>query len=207
MKNHGKMSGVPPELTFFTADPHFWHSNIISLTNRPFRNIAEMNEALIANWNAVVPENGYVFVLGDMFWNEDLEDKYAVIMRRLNGKKYLVAGNHDYFSPEEYLELGFEAALDFLDLAVGKQHVICFHYPIMEWPGFYKGYWHLHGHVHGRGRHFSYRVMDVGVDANQYMPVSWFAVKKNLEDGWLADQEEMRKRGDSTRHCPYTFRG
>jgi hypothetical protein len=34
--------------TFFTADTHFNHANIISFCQRPFAAVAEMNEALIA---------------------------------------------------------------------------------------------------------------------------------------------------------------
>lgn len=51
---------------------------------------------------------------------------------------------------------------------------------IPSWNGFYHGSWHLHGHVHGRGSNFSFRVMDVGVDANNYFPVSWEQVQKRL---------------------------
>ena len=58
-------------MLFFTADLHLNHSNIIGLCERPFRHVHEMNETIIQNWNAVVPQKGKVFVLGDMFWGED----------------------------------------------------------------------------------------------------------------------------------------
>lgn len=51
-----------------------------------------MNEALVENWNKVVPEDGIVFHLGDFafggssVWNE--------IIPRLNGQIYLIMGNH-----------------------------------------------------------------------------------------------------------------
>lgn len=34
---------------FFTSDTHFYHANIIRFCERPFRNVEEMNETLIAN--------------------------------------------------------------------------------------------------------------------------------------------------------------
>ena len=41
---------------FFTSDTHFNHMNIISYCQRPFRDIHEMNETIIVNWNnAVAP--------------------------------------------------------------------------------------------------------------------------------------------------------
>jgi calcineurin-like phosphoesterase family protein len=37
--------------TFFTADEHYLHENIIKFCNRPFANRDEMKEALIENHN------------------------------------------------------------------------------------------------------------------------------------------------------------
>lgn len=205
MRDHGKMRIENPDTLFFTADLHFWHENAIGLCDRPFRDISQMNETLIHNWNAAVSDEATVFVLGDMFWKEGFREKYEAIMRRLSGKKHLVAGNHDYFSRGDYLEMGFEDAWDYLELVIGKRKVICSHYPMLEWNGFYRGNWHLHGHTHGRGSHFSARVMDVGVDANDFMPVPWRKIESELEEGWDLDQAMMKERGDTTRHCPYTF--
>lgn len=200
-----KMVASNPDKTFFTADPHFFHANSIELCKRPFNSIEEMNKSLIRNWNAVVPREGEVFVLGDMFWKKQEKDTYAAVMDSLNGKKYLVMGNHDHLTPEEYLQIGFSGAWHYLDVVVEKQRLACFHYPILEWAGFYQGSWHLHGHVHGRGSHFSKRVMDVGVDCNYYTPVHWKEIKRRLADGFQKDQEAMLARGDTMRHCPYVF--
>ena len=40
--------------TYFTADQHFGHQNIIGYCDRPFHSVGEMNAVLVANWNAVV---------------------------------------------------------------------------------------------------------------------------------------------------------
>lgn len=50
---------------FFTSDTHFNHKNIITFCKRPFETVEEMNEALVSNWNSVVPEDGTVFHCGD----------------------------------------------------------------------------------------------------------------------------------------------
>lgn len=79
--------------TFFTSDTHFGHANIIKLCNRPFKDVEEMNEKLIENWNKVVSEDGTVFHLGDFafggsgLWNS--------VIPRLNGQIYLIIGNHE----------------------------------------------------------------------------------------------------------------
>ncbi len=50
---------------WFTSDTHFGHANIIRFCDRPFKDIQEMNERLIANWNAVVRPGDSVYHMGD----------------------------------------------------------------------------------------------------------------------------------------------
>ena len=41
-------------MTFFTADTHFGHANILKYQNRPFKSIAEHNDTIIDNINSMV---------------------------------------------------------------------------------------------------------------------------------------------------------
>lgn len=52
-----------------------------------------MNEALIENWNAKVKPDDLGYMLGDIYCGN--RDEAAKILRRLNGKKRLIVGNHD----------------------------------------------------------------------------------------------------------------
>lgn len=79
--------------TFFIADTHFGHQNIIEYENRPFQTTQEMDETLIANWNRTVQPRDHVFMLGDFaFANKERTHELAA---RLNGYKILILGNHD----------------------------------------------------------------------------------------------------------------
>ena len=78
---------------FFTSDTHFNHTNIIRFCSRPFKDVEHMNETLIANWNRVVGPDNIVFHLGDFCLGGSAE--WTKILKRLNGKIYLIAGNHD----------------------------------------------------------------------------------------------------------------
>ena len=51
------------------------------------------------NWNAVVGENDTVIVPGDISWATRLEEAYADLdfLNKLNGKKLLGKGNHDFW--------------------------------------------------------------------------------------------------------------
>ncbi|WP_258934193.1 hypothetical protein [Nesterenkonia pannonica] len=50
--------------TFFTSDHHFGHANIIRYCDRPFADVAEMDEAMIDRWNETVSPDDEVWVLG-----------------------------------------------------------------------------------------------------------------------------------------------
>ena len=79
---------------FFVSDTHFCHENIIKYCKRPFKSIEENDEELIRRWNEKVPEDGIVFHLGDVAFGD--RERVDNILKRLNGKIYLVIGNHDW---------------------------------------------------------------------------------------------------------------
>ena len=79
-------------MTYFTSDQHFGHFNIIRLCQRPFETVEEMDEVMLAKWNAKVKDSDRVFILGDLFFRaRDPEGP----LRRLKGRKTLILGNHD----------------------------------------------------------------------------------------------------------------
>ena len=45
---------------YLTSDSHVQHFNITKYCHRPFGSRKEMDDALIANWNAVGPNDGIV---------------------------------------------------------------------------------------------------------------------------------------------------
>lgn len=113
---------------WFTSDTHFGHKNIIRYANRPFDDVTHMNEMLVHNWNSVVHPDDTVYHLGDVALGP-IRESLAYI-RRLNGRKVLITGNHDrnfrlgkrsagLEPPEwdaEYIEAGFAAVYPSLAL-------------------------------------------------------------------------------------------
>ena len=168
-------------MIYFTADTHFYHSNIINLNSRPFRNCEEMNNILIQNWNSYVSDIDEMYILGDfLFTGTGLEANK--ILKRLRGKKYLIKGNHDKFLRDpDFDATAFEWIKDYYVLDYKKTKFVLFHYPILEWQGFFKDSIHLYGHVHNASKDPSQakrlsvlgsRAMNVGVDVNNFFPVS-----------------------------------
>lgn len=80
-------------MRFFTSDTHFGHARINELSGRPFTSVEDMNENIIANWNAVVGSGDIVFHLGDVALGTIAES--LPLVARLNGHKILIPGNHD----------------------------------------------------------------------------------------------------------------
>ena len=180
-----------PNLTFFTSDTHFGHANIIRLCNRPFKDVNEMNEKLIENWNKVVPENGTVFHLGDFafggsgLWNS--------IIPRLNGQIYLIMGNHDRKNLRQGYMDKFVSVVPQMQIEIEERSIYLNHYPFLCYGGSYRGedsVWQLFGHVHSgplssgadsdRLVHLFPYQYDVGVDNNDFTPISWNQVKERI---------------------------
>lgn len=162
---------------FFTSDLHFYHKNIIRYCNRPFSSVEQMNEQLILNWNNTVPPDGTVFVLGDFCFAGSKELKE--ILSRLNGTIILVKGNHDKLS--KGMEALFEYTTYQLVLNIEDTKVYLNHFAFLTFAGSNNHAIQLFGHVHstidtrnkGRLKYLLPSQYDVGVDNNDYYPISW----------------------------------
>jgi len=137
---------------YVTSDLHFSHRNIIDFCNRPWDTVEEMNEGLISNWNSVVGPKDQVYILGDFAFGGPKRLEYAV--NRLNGQKYLVKGNHDYFKNLKKAPGAFAWIKDYYELKLEdkkgiKRRIVMSHFPMSSWHGMGHGAIHLHGHTHG----------------------------------------------------------
>jgi len=150
---------------FFTADTHFGHALMTAESRRcprPWATAEEMTEALIANWNATVGEKDIVYHLGDVSFLK--AGQTFDVLRRLNGFKHLVRGNHDNLNQQNLAE--FESVADLKEIKVEGQRIVLCHYALMTWNKMHNGSWMLHGHSHGALKVDETKCrMDVGVDA------------------------------------------
>jgi calcineurin-like phosphoesterase family protein len=140
-----------------------------------------MNEMIIENWNSCINNNDEIYILGDFLFKSSVIETEDII-NRLNGKKYLIKGNHDKFIEDRnFNENNFEWIKDYYVLYYQKMKFILFHYPIFEWDGYFKDAIHLYGHVHNSGNDrkeqekfkiLGKRAINVGVDVNDFYPIS-----------------------------------
>lgn len=155
--------------TYITSDLHFGHTNIQKFcpkTRSRFRDVEDMNETLVQEWNAIVQPEDTVYILGDVAFLP--ANQATAIVRRLKGQKILIEGNHDV---KLLRDPGFRSCFTevhkYLRLIHNKQLVILFHYPIhFDWDQSHRGSVHFYGHVHGKKTGLEeYRARDAGFDA------------------------------------------
>lgn len=169
---------------FFTSDTHFGHTGAIRSFNRPFASAPAMDDALVENWNAAVGPEDRVFHLGDFCFKGS--KRAATLLERLNGRITLVRGNHDSANTAQ-LAHWVEVA-DLLEVEIGRTRVVLCHYPLLEWPGAFRGALHLHGHTHGRVPPNARRA-DVGADVWAYRPVTLDEITARLAEAPAYDPE------------------
>jgi calcineurin-like phosphoesterase family protein len=145
---------------FFTGDEHAGHRNIIDYCDRPFSSVEEMDEAIIQQHNAVVRDGDKVIHVGDFTLGTDA----AKYIRRLRGKHTFLKGSHDRW-------LG-EHAPSILEVKIDGQLIVACHYAMRVWPKSHYNSWQVYGHSHGRLPPIG-KQHDVGVDNNDFMPVSY----------------------------------
>ena len=180
--------------TYFTADLHFGHGGIIDFCNRPFEDVSEMNQTLINNWNSRVSNEDHVYIAGDLFYGgRDAagQDEAIAIVKKLNGILHLIAGNHDfpYLKNMDYHYL-FADVDQIRYLKHDGEHIFLCHYPMAEWSGYFRGSWHIYGHIHNQ-KNTAYQYMstqskalNAGVDICGFMPVTFQELKTYNETFW-----------------------
>ena len=136
--------------------------------------VEQMDEVIIENWNSVVNRKDLVYILGDFAWKN-----HSSYLHKLNGSKILIKGNHDFMN-QKTLSL-FREVTPLKDIKIEKVKVTLCHYAMMSWNCSFHGSWALYGHSHGNLSHPGL-AMDVGVDCNNYTPVSWVQVKEKMCD-------------------------
>jgi calcineurin-like phosphoesterase family protein len=92
----------------------------------------------------------------------------ASLLKALNGRKHLIAGNNDDAAVTGCD--GWQSVQTYAEMAVDGRRIVLCHYPFRTWRDMNKGAINLHGHSHGRLTPQP-RQFDVGVDVWNFRPV------------------------------------
>ena len=179
---------------WFTSDTHFGHKNILRFCKRPWNTVEEMDEGLIQNWNRVVGKDDIVFHLGDFAFAPN--SQWKKLIDRLNGHIHLILGNHDVtrWPGDKIMEL-FDGVYQQMIIKIDERTVYLNHYPYLCFGGAWRrpenAVYELFGHCHTGPNCtgidtdrlvnlFPYQY-DVGVDNNNYTPISWEQVREIIQ--------------------------
>ncbi|GAB5429390.1 MAG: hypothetical protein Devi2KO_28490 [Devosia indica] len=165
-----KFTFATADKIFFTADTHFGHNS--QAIRRGYDDLDEHDNELIHNWNREVPRDGIVFHLGDFAYKSTAEHRQR-IFKRLNGRKYLILGNHD---DSKTIELGWAAPPEhrmIVQIGAGEEQttVVLDHYAGRCWYNSHNGHFQFYGHSHG-DMPATTGACDVGVDPWCLQPIT-----------------------------------
>jgi len=195
--------------TYFIADTHLGHKNIIKYQFRPFMSVNEIEKlgmardkneirvinlseetiqkhdnTIIDNINAVIQENDVLYHLGDFGFGK--ESDLATYRSRINCQNiFLIIGNHDKYVPKSC----FSWVKNLYSLYIKNITIVLCHYPLLSWDKSHHGSYHLHGHCHGGLNNFimehnlqNQRRLDVGVDSHEFKPWSFAEIEKYMKN-------------------------
>lgn len=187
----------------WTSDTHFYHANVITYCDRPFKDplryapnrdgvmvpkpdVEMMNRVMIERWNSVVGPRDHVYHLGDFAMGP--RNLLAPTLKKLNGYKFLVRGNHDR-SASAMHEAGFDEVYESIRTEIGGVDLYMHHQPEVKarWQG---AEIMLCGHVHEKWRRKG-NMINVGVDQWDFTPRTLQELLAAEEQGDWPTPEEM----------------
>jgi calcineurin-like phosphoesterase family protein len=149
--------------TWIIADTHYFHANIGQYCDRP----EGWQDVIGENWNRFIQPGDTVFHLGDLALGKK-EDAQALIPL-LNGKLYLMRGNHDRRGQAFYDMLGITLVPDPYQVTYSKKLRLVFsHRPIVPLE---PGVLNLHGHIHNNpAPELGSRHVNMSIEVREYRP-------------------------------------
>jgi len=180
---------------FVTADTHFGETRM-QILGRPFTSRDDMIKKLVSLYNSVVGKNDEVFIVGDVCY----KDKSLLhIVKKLNGHKTLIRGNHDsIFTDDELLGVFDDVIKDGGGINLKIDGIPCYitHYPTRG----KQNRFNLVGHIHSAWK-YQLNMFNIGIDCNCFLPVNLNTIPFHLEaiskfyddDVWVAYNEINKK--------------
>ncbi len=142
-------------MRYYISDLHFYHDGMNDrMDHRGFSSVEEMNEVMIDHWNRKVRSKDEVVILGDLSYGTAVQTNE--LLERLQGKLYLIYGNHDHFvNSHGFNQLRFKWIKPYAELSDENRKVVLSHYPVFCYNGQYRmdrngnpTSYMLYGHVH-----------------------------------------------------------
>lgn len=187
--------------SFIVSDTHFGHTNCWAKFKlrdgvtpmRPFSSTEEMDEFMVDQWNKTVNPQDTVYHLGDVV----VDKRHLEIVKRLNGKKRLIRGNHDIYKDQLYRDVGFQKIYG---VRVFVDKFILSHVPLHPDSITHRFKCNVHGHTHANfvlnmplgkkptqynvDQFRDPRYLPMSVEHTNYRPLSFDEVEERIKKQW-----------------------
>lgn len=185
-------------MNYYISDTHFGYQKIAEQSG--FTDTEAYNEAVIRRINLRVADGDTLFLLGDLSCYQQDPSEF---IERLNGMKILITGNHDTrWIKHRHVRKLFSGIHSYLLVRDAGTKIFLCHYPMAEWDGTFKGYWHFYGHIHN----------EKGIGAERIMRYVPRAVNVSIQKiGWPKTAEELfeirrSEEEKMSKYCPIVQR-
>lgn len=184
---------------WISSDIHWGHTNICLGESkwvdkdkcRNFENLTQMNITILEGINENVKETDLLVLLGDTLMGK--KDYNAFFDSLICKNIVILHGNHTHrknLNTTSHPSVKFVG--DYVELIIGKQLVICSHYPMFHWNKQEEGSFMLRGHLHGDTSEIINQIeaisatMDVGIDVafklfGKYRPFNFLEIEEILK--------------------------
>jgi calcineurin-like phosphoesterase family protein len=165
---------------WFTADYHLSHRAIMQYCHRPFSSVQQMDDMILSNLDASIRPGDTLYFLGDLSFGLDGAKQFLDIIKNRKTNLVFIKGNHDKSQVLSYLKSNDILILALTTIYLNDHPVILCHYSMRVWDRSHFNSWQLYAHSHGtlppEGKQH-----DVGVDANDFFPVSGTQIIEIME--------------------------
>ena len=176
------------EKIWLTSDLHFCHDRAFVYEPRGFKNVFDMNEAIVALWNQKINPEDTVYLLGDVMLNDN--DSGLKLLKQLKGHIHIILGNHDTKVREE----AYKTCWNVEEVALAARfkyngyNFFLTHYPCftanLEKESLKKCICNLYGHTHQKTNFYQDIpfMYHVGVDSHYNAPVNIDEIISDMND-------------------------
>jgi len=157
---------VTPD-TWIISDTHFFHENIGKYCNSS----ENWQDLIVKNWNDLISPNEPVLHLGDFALGK--KSNFELLTSMLNGRLFLIRGNHDRLSKAYCAAHSVTLVKDSLPVEFGNEIKLVFsHCPIVPLS---EGIINIHGHIHNvppppEGSNLGPNHINMSVEVREYRP-------------------------------------
>jgi calcineurin-like phosphoesterase family protein len=207
-----------------------FHSNVIALSKRPFRDLAHMHDTIVSRALEVIRPGDTLVLVGDVTFGNTQQTRSVLGRLKKGGVRLVcVRGNHDPDVAQLY-NMGFDLVVDRMEMRLRGRRVVVHHFPFR--PSLWKRLGQLikgirlkyinrrtrddgetyliHGHTHSWKKLVG-RALHVGVDAWDFRPVSLRQIESHIDrlkkeekggDASQGGRREVRVRAPGGRENP-----